>query len=270
MTTAYTVQKFVVGVVLLGTAALLAVWTVLLTDFDKLVAATPPSVAYRSTRNYVLVATLLLVNIGFLALLKVVTRSHATCGPIYTGLLASHSLLSAAFVHVAFMDAWTGDATYAPYYSHLAINLLSGLRLQLACLVLSWTTAGFVCAVCFDRNISADSNNYETSSRHTLRVRSGGDDSFAEEDGFSGHPAAAGAALRRRGRSPATLKRACALGHGPVTVDASMAGTTAPDGDMVGGAGQQHAASAWYLATPPDGPQFYVPAGPVFAPARRV
>lgn len=263
MTTAYTVQKFLVGVVLLGTGGLLAVWTVLLTDVDKLVAATPPSVAHRSTRNYVLVATLLLGNIVILSLVKVVTRSLATCGPIYTGLLASQALLSAALVHVAFVDAWTSDATYAPYYSHLAINILSGLRLQLACLVLSWTTAGFVCAVCFDRHIAIDTNACDTSARYALR-------DYADEDGFGGHPVAPGAALRRRGRSPGASKRACALGHAPVTVDASVAGAASVDGDVLGGAGQHRSATSWYLATQPDAPQFYVPAGPVFAPSRRV
>lgn len=263
MTKAYTVQKFLVGIVLLGTDALLAVWTVLLNDVDKLAAATPPSGAYRSTRNYVLVATLLLVNIGFLLFLKQVTQSQATCGPVYAGLLASQALLSAAFVHVAFIDAWIGDAAYAPYYSHLAIDLLSGLRLQLACLVLSWTIAGFVCAVCFDRHIALDTNTHDTSSRYALR-------GFADEDGFGGHPVAPCAALRRRGRSPGALKRTGPLGHAPLTVDASVAGAAAADGDVLGGAGQQRVATAWYLATPSDAPQFYVPAGPVFAPARRV
>ena len=271
MTTAYSVQKFLGGVALLGTGALLAVWTVLLNDFDKLIAATPPPGAYRSTRNYVLVATLLIANIGFLSLLKVVTRSTATCGPIYTGLLVSQALLSAAFVHVAFMDAWIGDATYAPYYSHLAINLLSGLRLQLACFVLTWTTAGFVCAICFDRHIAPDTSNHDaTTARYAPRARGGGIDGFTEEDGFGGHSAGPGGALRRRCRSPGASMRASALGHGPVTVDASVAGATAADGDALGGAGQQQAANAWYLAAPPDGPQFYVPAGPTFVPARRV
>jgi hypothetical protein len=270
MTTTYTVQKFIVGVVLLGTVALLAVWTVLLNDFDKIVDAASPSVTHRSTRNYVLVATLLLVNIGFLSLLKVVTRSTATCGPLYTGLQASQALLSAAFVHVAFMDAWINDATYAPYYSQLAIDLLRGLRLQIACLVLSWTTAGFVCAACFGRHIAIDTNNYDTTTaRYAPRGRGGVDDGFTEEDGFGGHSAAPGAALRRRGRSPCALKRASALGHGHGTVDDSVAGATAVDCDALGGAGQHQDANAWYLATPLDAPKFYVPAGTVFAPARR-
>jgi|694.fasta_scaffold19622_1 hypothetical protein len=256
MTTAYAIQKFFVGVVILGTAALLAVWTVLLTDLDKLATATPPTDAYRSTRNCVLLATLLLGNIVFLSLLKAVTRTTATCGPLYTGLVASQGLLSAAFVHVSFMDAWISNATYEPYYSNLSINLLSGLRLQLACLVLSWTTAGFVCALCFERHFAPDSNNYDTAAeRYALRGRGAAGDFFTEEDGFSGQPGVPGVALRRRCRSPGASMRATAHSYGPMTVDASPPAATADE---------------LYHETPRDAPQFYVPAGPVFAPARRV
>lgn len=259
MTTGYTLQKFFVGVVLLGTDALLAVWTVLLNDVDKLAAATPPSGAYRSTRNYVLVATVLLANIGFLLFLKMVTHSQATCGPFYAGLLASQALLSAAFVHVAFLDAWIGDATYAPYYSNLGMDLLSGMRLQLACMVMSWTIAGFVCAVCFDRQIPIDTNTHDTSARHALRGRGAAGDFFTEEDGFGGQAGVPGGALRRRCRSPgASMHHVSAHSYGPVlNAELPTAKEMGVDWDLYKG------------ETARDAPQFYVPAGPVFAPARR-
>jgi hypothetical protein len=262
----YCLQHYIVGLVLLVTCALLAVWTVLLNDLDKLVAAdTPPSgVVYKSTRDFVLAAALLLVNILFMSFVKMVTSSNAPRGPLYTGLIASQVWVAAAFVHIAYWDSWANDTLYAPFYGRLTFNLMSGLRLQLMCLVLSWANAGFVCAIAFDRRIELD-KTADAATRTAVR---------AEFDDDS-HVVLA-AALRRRGRSPCSAKRAAALGRSPL-VDVSAAEAT---GNELEEAGQQQGVGGggWHLAAPPGAyssghagaaPHFYVPAGPSFARDRR-
>jgi hypothetical protein len=257
------VQQFIVGTFLLVTCALLAVWTVLLNDFDKLVADTPPPGEYRSTRDFVLAAALLLGNIVFMSFVKMVTRAKATQGPLYAGLLASQVWVAAAFVHIAYWEAWANDALYAPFYGRLTFNIMSGLRLQLTCLVLSWANAGFVCAVAFDHRIGLD-KTADAATRSAIR-----------EDFDDDSHVVSAAALRRRGRSPCSAKRAAALGRSPL-VDLSEAEATGNDLEE---AGQQHGGGGgWYLAAPTGSytathagaaPHFYVPAGPSFARERR-
>ena len=153
--TTYTWQQFLVGCILLATAALEAVWVTLLNDFDKLDKS---GLSYTSTRNLVLVATILLGNIIFMSFLKTVTHTHTTQGPFYAGLLASQALISSALVTVAFWDAWSNDASYEQYYGKLTFGVLQSTRWQLTSFVASWACTGFVMALAFDRRINEDKN----------------------------------------------------------------------------------------------------------------
>jgi hypothetical protein len=164
----YVWQQFVVGVVLLALAALDAVWASLLTDFDALVK---PNLVYTSSRNLVLVATLLVGNIIFMSLLKVVTLTRQTQGPVYAGALSSQALVSSALVTVAFYDAWQNNALYAPYYSQLSFGVLKNYQWQLAAFTLSWATTGFVLAIAMDHKISDEKNDDAYHASHEAKKR---------------------------------------------------------------------------------------------------
>jgi hypothetical protein len=147
----YSVQQLFTGLVVLSTAALLAVWTVLLSELDKLASSTPSVGTYRSTRDFILAATFMVGNIILMAFVKAISHSSSIHGPFYGGIIVMQAILASTFSFLAFFEAWSNASTYMPYYSSLTFDMLSGVRLQLTCVVLTCATVGVVISSLFDK-----------------------------------------------------------------------------------------------------------------------
>lgn len=147
----YSVQQLFTGLVVLSTAALLAVWTVLLSELDNLAASTPPTGTYRSTRDFIIASTFLVGNIILMAFVKAISHATSIHGPFYGGIMTMQAFLASTFSFLAFFESWSNASTYMPYYSSLTFDMLSGVRIQLTCVVLTCATVGVVISSLFDK-----------------------------------------------------------------------------------------------------------------------
>ena len=249
-------QYVFITIVILTTVAVEATWTALLSDFDSIDKG---GLVYNSTRNVVMVATILLGNIVIMSFLSDVMRVRVVQGPLYTGVLVAQAFISSALVLLACVDAWVNDAAYEPYYSQVSglrslserlltargygrlpqvtFGALKSMQLQVACLILSWISTGFICVTTFDKHQCVECFKQATDAPYPAV--------HADDDyglgGQVGGGSVAGNGIRRRGRSPCAATRS----------RAAIAATAA----------EMHAGSeeAYFGHGGEGGPQFYVP-----------